>query len=74
MDTQDRGWRSGLIRFGVALLAGCAAPAPVAEQPRPNVDPLPSWTDRDLDEAAAHGWMVVDMREDWRQVYPDEES
>jgi phosphoserine phosphatase len=34
-----------LILIGVALLAGCAAPAPVGEQPRPTVDPLPSWND-----------------------------
>ncbi len=44
MDIPNRAWISGLILFGV-LLAGCAAPAPVGEQPRPTVDPLPSWND-----------------------------
>jgi hypothetical protein len=45
MDHLNRAWISGLILFGAAILAGCAAPAPVDDQPRPNVDPLPSWND-----------------------------
>jgi hypothetical protein len=28
--------------------------------------------DKGLDEAAAHGWVVVDMKRDWRRVYPFE--
>ncbi len=45
MDNPNRASISVLILFGVVLLAGCAAPAPVAEQFRPDVDPLPSWND-----------------------------
>jgi hypothetical protein len=25
-----------------------------------------------LDEAQAKGWLVVDMKKDWKKVYPDE--
>ncbi|MCG6947314.1 MAG: haloacid dehalogenase-like hydrolase [Acidobacteria bacterium] len=35
----------GLMIFGVVVLVGCSAPAPVAEQPQPAVDRLPSWND-----------------------------
>jgi hypothetical protein len=45
MNNPNRARRSALILFGVAMLAGCAAPAPVTERPRPDVDPLPSWHD-----------------------------
>ncbi len=34
---------TGVIIVAVLLLAGCSAPAPVAEQPQPAADPLPSW-------------------------------
>jgi hypothetical protein len=27
--------------------------------------------DKALDEAAERGWIVVDMRTDWKQVFPD---
>jgi len=27
--------------------------------------------DRAMDEAAARGWLLIDMKKDWRQVYPD---
>ena len=36
---------TGVIIAGVLFLAGCSAPAPVAEQPQPAADPLPSWND-----------------------------
>lgn len=36
---------SGVIIVAVLLLAGCSAPAPVAEQPQSAADPLPSWND-----------------------------
>lgn len=26
---------------------------------------------RGLDEAAARGWVVVDMAEDWKRIYPE---
>ena len=26
---------------------------------------------RGLDEAAERGWVVVDMKEDWKTIYPD---
>ena len=28
--------------------------------------------DRGLDEAADRGWVVVDMKQDWQRIYPDE--
>ena len=28
--------------------------------------------ERGLDEAAARRWVVVDMKHDWKQIYPDE--
>jgi phosphoglycolate phosphatase-like HAD superfamily hydrolase len=45
MDSLTRAWRSALILFGVALLAGCAAPEPVAERPQTVGDALPSWNE-----------------------------
>jgi len=27
---------------------------------------------RGLDQAAARGWLVVDMKQDWRVIYPEE--
>ncbi|MEE4271671.1 MAG: HAD family hydrolase [Thermoanaerobaculales bacterium] len=36
---------SGVIIVAALLLAGCSAPAPVAEQSQPAADPLPSWSD-----------------------------
>ncbi|HEX6041527.1 HAD family hydrolase [Longimicrobium sp.] len=34
-------------------------------------DPVPSGRlDRALDEAPGHGWIVVDMRVDWRDIFP----
>lgn len=43
MKRSNRSMTSGAIVVGLLVLAGCAAPAPVAEQPL--VDPLPSWND-----------------------------
>ena len=31
-----------------------------------------STLDKALDEAAANGWTVVDMKQDWNRVYPFE--
>jgi hypothetical protein len=30
--------------------------------------------DRALDEATAKGWTVVDMKKDWKTIYPFEET
>ena len=27
--------------------------------------------DKGLDEAAANGWTVIDMKEDWKQIWPN---
>ena len=27
--------------------------------------------DKDLDEAEAKGWTVVDMKQDWKIIYPE---
>jgi hypothetical protein len=29
--------------------------------------------DKVLDEAASRGWVIVDMKEDWKTVFPSEE-
>ena len=28
--------------------------------------------DRGLDDAATHGWLVIDMASEWNQVFPEE--
>ena len=33
-------------------------------------DPVPSWNDGALDEATTRGWTVVDMKNDWKVVFP----
>jgi len=53
---------------------GCAAP-----QLQPPANPLPSWNDgparqsiialKGLDEAAAQGWTLVDMKTEWKQIF-----
>jgi hypothetical protein len=30
--------------------------------------------DKGLDEAATRGWTVVDMKRDWKRIYPFEKS
>ena len=27
--------------------------------------------DKALDQAAAKGWVIVDMKKDWKEVFPD---
>jgi hypothetical protein len=41
-------------------------------------DPLPSWTNGasksaviEFDQAEEHGWIIVDMKRDWKKVFPD---
>jgi hypothetical protein len=45
-----------------------------ATAPAQTTDPLASWNDgkEALDEALQRDWTVVDMKKDWKRIYPFE--
>jgi hypothetical protein len=57
-----------------SLILGSAAAGLLAARPsRGQADPLPSWNDsKPWDEAVRRGWSIVDMKNDWKVVYPFE--